>query len=484
MKEQGFLASMCLAGLLATAVLGLVVLQHFPNSGDEWCYRLQAEIFSQGRLSVPSPPQREFFEVGWMINDGKFYNQHPPGWPLVLAAGVLAGVPWLVNPVLGAWTLLVIYLLGKHMYEDTRVATVAVLTTLGSPFFLFNSASYWAHSSSLLTLSLSVLCFVIGLKRASPCAMILGGLCGSLSFLIRPLEQVAVCSACGLFCLLPSVRRHSSLRAGVVFLGTHLVGVMLLLGYHTLQNGHPLVSGYQLGYGATGAPNMQWTLPTWHYIDDYLADLVLWTVPGVPLVAGGYLCCMLRRRHLDSQALPWDSLLLFCCVAFIVQYALVAYPSLVGYGPRYYYSLLFAVVLLAARGSIALMAHLATCLSESSQRWWDMTVVCFVLVTLGVMGAGHIARETAQMQQRMAFQRLVEAQGVHHAVVFIGASSGDFEPRDLTRNRLDFQGDIIYALDLGDKNRTLMEYYPGRRYYLYAYDALQKRAQLQEIVAQ
>ena len=206
MREKVFLASMFLIALLAASVVGGLVLHKFPNSGDEWCYLLQAEIFSQGKLSVPSPPHRAFFDVGWMINNGKFYTHHPPGWPLILALGVLAGVPWLLNPLLGACTLLGLYALGKTMY-NAQVAAIALLLIVCSPFSSLTRLPTGLHASSLLFVSLSLLGFVTGLRQASPYALIMGGLCGSLSFLIRPLEQVALLLGCGLFCLFPSIRR-------------------------------------------------------------------------------------------------------------------------------------------------------------------------------------------------------------------------------------------------------------------------------------
>jgi hypothetical protein len=52
-----------------------------------------------------------------MVNNGKFYAWAPPGWPLLLLPGILLGVPWLVNPVLGALTLPVVYRLGVSPWE-------------------------------------------------------------------------------------------------------------------------------------------------------------------------------------------------------------------------------------------------------------------------------------------------------------------------------------------------------------------------------
>ena len=51
-----------------------------------------------------------------------------------------------------------------------------------------------------------------------------------------------------------------------------------------------------------------------------------------------------------------------------------------------------------------------------------------------------------------------------------------------TRNALDFQGNIVYALDLGEENARLTAAYPGRRYFLYQYDQNIGQAVLREIV--
>ena len=99
-----------------------------------------------------------------MVNNGKFYSWAPPGWPLLLLPGVLLGVPWLVNPVLGALTLLVVYRLGELVY-DRATSLLALFFMLFSPFFLLHSASYFAHPSSLLFIALCVFFYARGIEK-------------------------------------------------------------------------------------------------------------------------------------------------------------------------------------------------------------------------------------------------------------------------------------------------------------------------------
>src|SRR5262245_9966775 len=103
-------------GVLAMFI-GKVIFDNYPYSVDEWSYYLQAEIVSQDCLHGISPTHRQFFDVWGMVNNGKYYAWAPPGWPLLLASGILLQVPWLVNPVMGALTLLSVYCLGRLLYN-------------------------------------------------------------------------------------------------------------------------------------------------------------------------------------------------------------------------------------------------------------------------------------------------------------------------------------------------------------------------------
>jgi len=77
-----------------TLFTALVTLRDFPNSADEYSYLISAQLFSEGRLWVPSPEPREFFNFFHVINDGRYYGKYSPGWPLILSLGVLLNTPW------------------------------------------------------------------------------------------------------------------------------------------------------------------------------------------------------------------------------------------------------------------------------------------------------------------------------------------------------------------------------------------------------
>jgi hypothetical protein len=103
-------------------------------------------------------------DVWGMVSNEKFCAWAPPGWPLLLASGILLQVPWLVNPVISAPTLLSVYYLGRLVY-NVSVALLAVFFMLFSPFFLLHSAAYYAHSNSLLFIPLFVFFCAQGIER-------------------------------------------------------------------------------------------------------------------------------------------------------------------------------------------------------------------------------------------------------------------------------------------------------------------------------
>ena len=78
------------------------------------------------------------------MRDGAWFGKYPPGYPAILALGVLAGVPWLVSPLAAAATLLLQYALGRSLFGGGSGLLGALLLLL-SPFFLFMSGSFMSQ---------------------------------------------------------------------------------------------------------------------------------------------------------------------------------------------------------------------------------------------------------------------------------------------------------------------------------------------------
>src|SRR5262249_30204014 len=153
----------------------------------------------------------------------------------LLTIGVLLGMPRLVNPVLGAGTLLLLYAIGKRLYTR-QVALLAALFALASPYFLFNTASYFAHTASLFFVALLVFLLMQGWEESSALYLFLAGLSGSASFLVRPFDQCAVLIPVGIFLVVSRVRKQLGTHHVAAFGLGQLHGFLLFLLYNTLQN--------------------------------------------------------------------------------------------------------------------------------------------------------------------------------------------------------------------------------------------------------
>jgi hypothetical protein len=82
-------------------------------------------------------------------------------------------------------------------------------------------------------------------------------------------------------------------------------------------------------------------------------------------------------------------------------------------------------------------------------------------------------REHRVVEERNDVYRQVEKEGITNAVVFISTHTGVIRPMskgDLTRNDVNYKNDVLYALDLKEKNEALMRYYPERKFYKYIKD--------------
>lgn len=461
----GLLVVLC---LVCSLTIAHVVLQDSIVSSDEWSYLVQAHIFSQGRLAVPSPVHREFFDHVHIVNNGRYYSKYPPGWPGFLALGVWSGVPRLVNPLLGAGTLLLLYAIGKQLYTP-QVGLLAALGALASPYFLFNTASYFAHTASLFCVALLLFLLIQGWNKRSGLYFVCAGLSGSASLLVRPFDQGAVLAPVGIFLGVALVRQHLRWHHVTLFGLGQLQGVLLFLLYNTLQNGHPLLTGYHVA----DAWMERWFIPSWPmlvYNVSYLWKLLTWSFPGLPLLALVPLC-----TAAPAGVRRWE----WCCAAMllavIAAYALIAFPDGPAYGPRYYYSGFLAIPLLGARGLVWL-----------SETYTPRLLIPYLLgataLMVGLVLPAHSTMVYKEIYAQNDLERQVQRIKPEPALVFLTPDPESGQAQ--TRNTLDFQGPLVYALDLGAQNSRLMQAYPGRRYFLYQYDQTTGQSTLRELVSE
>lgn len=441
------------------------VIRNFPNSGDEYAYLISAELFSRGKLSVPSPALPRFFDVMHVVNDGKFYGKYPPGWPAVLAAGVFLGIPWIVNPLLGALTVIAVYRTARRHFS-IEAANLAAIILASSPYFIFNSASYFSHSACLLAVCLAFsAAFDIAERPEGRRAYLELGLSGGLAFAMRPFTAVillALPAAYVIFQFRHVDRRASLLRGLAWALPPALLCLGLFLAYNRAMTGELFLQPFEK-YAPWDVPGIPRTGSEWasRLKTHMLArswDLNRWLALSPVLLVLG-LCLPATRRDPRVWVIAGSFAALF--VAYLFYWGEGGFQ----YGPRYLYE---------SAGGLSLVCALVV--ASYGFRGAPM-LLAILLLDLATMAAavGNVSEEVAL--KRDVYLRARE-QHLDRAIVFMRTGSGPAPLWDCPRNGIDFNLPVLFVRDLGDSNRLLLGEYPDRASYMYEYDSSRHQGRL------
>jgi hypothetical protein len=239
-----------------TNLFSLLVFDHIPRVHDEISYVFQAKIFLLGKLTVPSPCPPRAFDFTHVINNGRWYGMYPPGFPLLLAAGLAFGTPWIVNPLLAALFVILIYFLGLELY-DRRTGTIASVLAALSPWCLIMSSTMMSHPAGLFFLTLFMFFLVRSLRAPTVLNGLLAGAGLGMAVLVRPYSAFLVAIPFALFYglrFLGAPKRLLKNLAGLI--GAGLVFLAILLIYNQITTGHLLKAGYLVFYGKDVLPGI------------------------------------------------------------------------------------------------------------------------------------------------------------------------------------------------------------------------------------
>jgi hypothetical protein len=351
------------ASFAATLTVALVQFHGEPHILDASAYYFQAKIFASGRLCATPPSDLTAFQGPFMIaGAGRWFAQYAPGTSAMLALGMLAGAPWIVEPLLGTLALWGVYRLGKLLYNGPTGLLALILGALSS-FYIYHAASYLSHSVALFFAVYCLLFFARFDKygRGSDLALAVS-FAGAL-FLTRELTGVVIGGATATFVLFVN-RRALVAEWRRLLLGALLATLALVVTaniyiiYNAALTGDPFTAPRAIfnptdryGFGQNIGFYGQHTLAAGLVILDQLLTALQTTLYGWPfyLTLALLPCAYLVRRRVTR----WD---IFCGAMFVFLVALQ-----VGYfyhgiylGPRYLYEALPFLLLLTARGATGL----------------------------------------------------------------------------------------------------------------------------------
>lgn len=465
-RNLQWLLPVCFALTLAA----LLALRAFPNSGDEYNYIYQAETFLAGRLWNPLPEAFDLFRFSHIfMQDGKWVSQYPPGWAALLGAGHSLGLPyWLMNPLLGVVLLALTYRVAAARGGVVAASLAALLVGL-SIYFLFNAASYFPHISVAIfgvafcaaaenfrqaprviaALSMGVFIGLIGLSR--PFDAVLFALPYAATILVR-LRLVHL--KYGLFAALGVL---PFLAAILVYNGAVTGSALLPVtswGYPELKLGI-LEAVYPNGEVVTLADRARHTLSRLYLMAE-------WTSPVFLILFGSSFAHLWRQRAL----VPADWMIF----VFLLGYLMFPGHGGLQYGPRYYFE---AYPLMAITVGTAVADWLRRDATERTARFATALVAAHIVLAIAAMPPFMRAMH-AIVTERMDLYNLVAREKLRKAVVVVEAATGRLDPMgpfDLTRNGIELNGEVIYALAGRDWETRLKALYPSRQIYVYRREA-------------
>lgn len=359
---QPGLVSLCAgAAFLAGAVC---VYRSWPLSMDEYSTLFQARAFAAGSLTGRFPPDLlpalvpdaflsrspheilgRFFSAS--RTSGEIVSVYWPGFALLLTPFVWLGVPWLLNPLLGAALLLTCARLAHRIFPGSTAPAWTMAFLLGSPTFMAQSISFYAMNALLLANAL----FALLLVRPTAPRALAAGLVGSIALTLHvPYPHL-------LFALpwIGAVARAPRRRRLLLALGTGYAPLTLALGVGWILV-RARVSGSSPGSGSDAPVTLAGAA---QFIVDMaratlvrpnsdvavvrlleLVRLCMWTVPGLPFLA------LVAYREYRTK--PAVRLLAWSIATCVVGYLFVPVHQGHGWGSRYLYPAWLAFPVLSA----------------------------------------------------------------------------------------------------------------------------------------
>lgn len=233
------------------------VIGGVPRVFDAFNYWFQAKNFSLGQFYAEVPPLKELFAFPFIImRQGKWYGSVYPGWPLLLSTGMGVNLEWLISPVMGGLTLMVLFHLTRDMVNEP-VARLVVLLGALSPFTRMMSSIFMSHSAAMfwVTVALwSLWRWGCKAQNAEGYYPLLAGVALGWIYLTRPQAGAVTLPA---MCLWVIYRvRWCGWRRLLLFATPLMIAVIFLGVYNCQLTGDPMINpryfvdpGRSLGFG-------------------------------------------------------------------------------------------------------------------------------------------------------------------------------------------------------------------------------------------
>lgn len=381
--------------VIAALVLSHFAFQSMPHVEDEVAYLFQARTFASGALSLPAPPAAAMPGLDYYlieVLDGRWISATQPGWPAVLALGVLIGAPWVLNPLFAGLSVLLAHDITRRR-AGTEAADMVALLMATSPWLIEAAASLMPH---MLTLLMILFAWWSILRsedsgRSRGRAVFLAGLAMGVVFAARPLDGLVMGGLTALWVF--TGRGRKWLRTVQYGAGCIVTGGMLL-AYNAAIMGNPLampLSDYldrnwgpganAFGFGAAIGPPGGWrsldlwqghspleaVLNTINTLASLQFEMLGWSIGSLALLFA-YVVWQRKRG--------FDLAMILVALVVIGVMALYWFADTYYMGPRYWFIAAFPFFYLSGRGYGALRTRFADREERNALRIDAALVVC------------------------------------------------------------------------------------------------------------
>jgi 4-amino-4-deoxy-L-arabinose transferase-like glycosyltransferase len=371
-RSSQIAALLSFAAVFITYWVSEQAYERLPHLEDEIAYVWQAQVLAKGEIAIPSPPHAESFYVPFVVDyHGLRFSKYPPGWPMILALGMVIGVSAWVNPILAGLNLWLTFRLGQRIFDE-RTALLAAFLMLTSPFFLLVSGSLLSHSWSLfLCLALTSAWLDLFIRHgdlSNPATqaqnpkhtvhvlikVFVAGLCMGALALTRPLTAVAVGLPFLIHGLTLLYLADWNIRRKVLTIGFITAAVSAILPVWQFElTGDPFINLYTLWYpyDKLGFGSDIGTQSTGHNLFWSLNNFVLSAVAGSRDLFGwaGLSWLFIPVGLWAARRKASIKLLVGVSFGLVLAYT-IYWISPNRFGPRYYYESIFCLCLLTAAG--------------------------------------------------------------------------------------------------------------------------------------
>jgi hypothetical protein len=463
----------------AAALLSWFSYERHPHIPDEVVCLLHARYLAAGKLWLAPPPVPAAFEIDQMyLEPGRWFCPVPPGWPATLALGVLAGAPWLVNPILAGLNTLLAFLLLQRLY-DRYTARLGLLLLATSPWHVLMAMNFMTHTASFTFALLAANATAIARERPWAWWAALAGLAVGGATMVRPLEGFTF----GCIIALALFAAASSARRKITLLAAYAAGSLILtiphLYYNRLLTGDPLKfpimayfdKYYGLGSNALGfGPNrgMGWAIDPnpGHSPFDALvnANLNAFSI-NIELFGWGTGSLILAAFFLVAGSLRGiDRWMLGLCAAVFTAHFFYYFSGGPDFGARYWYLMLIPCIVFTIAGLQLLGTRLESSFPDSSYRLLAAVIALCTLSAVNYMPWRAVDKYHHYEQMRPDVRSLARELRFGRSLVLVQGNRHPDYASAAIYNPLDLSADVpIYAWDRSPEvRRQVLEQYRDR----------------------